>query len=631
MVVCRSRDLSARDARQALVDLGWNLADEWRNGSRLDRLGSGMRYLGLFTTQSIDEICGNRFEDRSSRFQASLDDGAGGLEFDLVATCALANCVIVVHSLDTTAIEESDIIETLAAIEHDLVGSDIASPDVELPIARLTVRSYQLQIFAETTLERLDRLMNHLERASHLTRLVGFLHQKAAEFRLKVLSARQEATQIIDSYQLPDYSSPVDSVYSTNDQGPEAYPKTILNALPRYLYLEATVADIHSQLDGVEHQLGAMAELSRSVMDRQTGKTSDSLNQVMFWIGVATFFFGIVAVLDKYQSSQDFGVPADVAFGRLAVVAAGLTLLAITSLSRSSAITPLTTARSKIRDWIADRSFSFSWLGALVNSMQKRPTAAWYAWFERRVTRLFQGDLLFLERGYLADEDEELMRLDSAEKSALDDLQEIVDTLFVQLDTRCVRHEASRNRTLAAQADGLKAEIYLSLAVNHLQLDRPNLLPSPLLQAAWYLAVMPRLVLWYQSEPETNRVTETDWHKGHFSELLAERGLVFDEDEKSDDARKLEVRFKRELATFIKEEAGIELPAKEVWTAIDRATDTSVWDWDLERVGDPISIAALELRVYLRDDGPDRGFVCADLYEALADFRLYELHRRALD
>jgi hypothetical protein len=151
---------------------------------------------------------------------------------------------------------------------------------------------------AEEYLGYLDVLVNYSEFRSKMTRVFDYVFTKINEFYLKVVRLKASITSQFHDLRKIRNENPraaliVQSIYSSMD------------------FDEHTV---EGDFDLIETKYESIRAFTKSINESRQANVAESLNTIMFWVAVISFFFGMIAFYDKYQSSETFNVAAIDAF-----------------------------------------------------------------------------------------------------------------------------------------------------------------------------------------------------------------------------------------------------------------------------------------------------------------------------
>ncbi len=347
---------------------------------------------------------------------------------------------------------------------------------------RLEERSALLGSVVTWSAEIVDRLVNYDGMDPGASELARILRKRLSEIHLKVVVGQAECG---------DWSRLwADEATFDVDDHPIRVDGEVA---PRLALEEATAARIGSRLEEIassladtERLLAAVRDLVSSMTEGAMDRSNDAMNAVLYWLGILTFFFGIVTVVDKYLSGDTFGfahfeglrwtlvaiVPM-VAVFFLAMVRHGAALGSVGRLARGLRLRAVDLLFGDW-GWIAPSALKRRWIG---------PT--WHDWLEWKITTLLQVDLVGVGLGGTA---QEIAAQQAAEDRALGALVEVLDDIGH-------KHDGLGNgpgRSVASQVRHLRSEALLEIAVAFLLLEMPAP-PTSLVAELLLLIRVPRL------------------------------------------------------------------------------------------------------------------------------------------
>jgi len=159
----------------------------------------------------------------------------------------------------------------------------------------------------------LDKLINYDEFRKKMSTIFNLLYRKINEFYLKLLTIRSEVeTQFIE---LADIK--------------KRNPRAVLLIESNYSDNDIDIETALSSFKHLENKFNNVKEFTRSMNESRQAIINESIGNIMFWVGIISFFFGIIGLVDKYQTQSNYGLETNDAFFNLLLIILPFTFLFI--------------------------------------------------------------------------------------------------------------------------------------------------------------------------------------------------------------------------------------------------------------------------------------------------------------
>ena len=159
----------------------------------------------------------------------------------------------------------------------------------------------------------LDKLINYDEFRKKMSTIFNLLYRKINEFYLKLLTIRSEVeTQFIELANMK-----------------KSNPRAVLLIESIYFNKNIDKETTFSTFKHLENKFNNVKEFTRSMNESRQAIINESIGNIMFWVGIISFFFGIIGLVDKYQTQSNYGLETNDAFFNLLLIILPFTFLFI--------------------------------------------------------------------------------------------------------------------------------------------------------------------------------------------------------------------------------------------------------------------------------------------------------------
>lgn len=330
---------------------------------------------------------------------------------------------------------------------------------------RLEERAMLLGQVVTWSAETVDRLVNYDGMDSGASELARLLRKRLSEVHLKLVMERAECGEWSRLWAGEADFDVADHPVRAEGSTP---PRLAIAEALDDRRLGARFEEVHASLGETEVLLSAVRDLVSSMTDGAADRSADAMNAVLYWLGILTFFFGIVTVVDKYLSGDTFGL-AEVEGLRWTLFAiVPMVLVFVLAMVRHGALLGwVGRAARGFRLRVAD--LLFGTLGWLAAGLKVRSTGPlWHEWLEWKTTTMLQVDLTAIGMEGTAGE---LARQQEAEDRVLEALGEILDDVQGK-HARWTHVQAGRS--VASQVRHLRTEALVGIAVAFILLEMPR-------------------------------------------------------------------------------------------------------------------------------------------------------------
>ncbi|MBT3218038.1 MAG: hypothetical protein HN348_03025 [Proteobacteria bacterium] len=332
-----------------------------------------------------------------------------------------------------------------------------------------------------------DRMVNYTSLDNRVYKLALSMRRRLADFSLKFErdgSLLQEELESIARWDQQRGSI----VRVTNSDEPLS--RTLLPNTTGAL--DRLVEQIRWNRDQAFPLLGASKELVSAMTDSAADQAAASMNVVLYWLGILTFFFGLVTIFDKYLTDLTFGLPSTLGLAISMSLLLAMAFFFVWKMARQGLLGSTT---RNITQWMTLALLDLVVFSKLTSALpgirlirRRWIGDLWVWWTEWKLTLLVEGDLITLRERDRPTNLADVRDLAIIEKHAL----ELFLTLWEDLELKYWARwkvTAQWTRKLRDQLKRIRYEVLLNLAFDLLLLEVPWPCPSPPIQALFYWKV----------------------------------------------------------------------------------------------------------------------------------------------
>jgi hypothetical protein len=299
-------------------------------------------------------------------------------------------------------------------------------------------------------------------------------------------------------------------------------PESCRNAIHRI----GDIARVHNSSATV---LDSAQSVAASLAEEADKQRQNALNNVLYWLSIITFSFGILALIDKYGSADTFGLAAGESLHRSLLLVLPLLVLFFFAAVRHGIIARglrsfLLSSKLRITDrflfrgsyWLADIPVVGSVYDVLTRPLRSLQWRDWTSW---KVTTLIHGPVRQLSkqatRG-LASKSE----LQALEKNINEEFGLLWDEIQVAFEEEPII--SIRQDRISRGYKRLRRDLHRDLALDRLILDLPGYFPTMAIHACLLTSARAQVwkdrqlrVAWRDYGLIAHRFALADWLQEH--------------------------------------------------------------------------------------------------------------------